>query len=113
MRQYGEVPPWLSAAAAPQVSATTGLGTGGGAGVQTQDAQGFGSVFVQVGSNPSGSGSITLVFATTPPTMFFSWDSDVTLSVSGQGTTSITLSWASTLQAGRKNVISYEWSVSK
>ena len=38
MRQYGFVPSPLAASNTPGVSATTGLGTGGGAGVQTPDS---------------------------------------------------------------------------
>lgn len=116
MRQYGEVPPWLSTAAAPAVSATTGLGTGGGAGVQTKDGQGFGAVEIIVGSNPSVGGSVALVFPQQPPVLFFSaTDGFGTLSATNNdgAHTTITLNWTAQLQPGSRQSIQYEWSVSK
>jgi len=117
MRQYGEVPAWLSTAAAPKVSAVSGLGTGGGAGVFTADGQCFGTVEIQAGSNPSNGGSVTLVFAQQPPVMFFSPNRD------GMGTlvatdndgahTTIVLTWSGRLAVGQKYSISYEWAVSQ
>jgi len=119
MRQYGEVPPVLSTAQPPAVSATTGLGTGGGAAVQSKgspsDGQGFGHINIQAGSNPSASWSITLSFPQTPPTLFFAGDSGaaLTFTVSGQGTQTITLSGSTAFGPNRRHTIAYEWSVSQ
>lgn len=114
MRQYGEVPPWLSPAVAPAVSATTGLGTGGGAGVQTPDGQGFGSIIVAAGPDAAVGGSITLVYATTPPTMFYAAsDAFGTLTVTGQGTTTHTLTWTAKPSNRSDHLISYEWATSQ
>ena len=113
MRQYGEVPPWLSTAAAPAVSATTGLGTGGGAGVQTKDGQGFGTVEIVAGNNAAVGGSVVLAFPSLPPLMFFSTtDAFGALSSANNPSTSITISWTAQLKPGR-HIINYEWAVSK
>lgn len=113
MRQYGELPPWLSTAAAPAVSAVTGLGTGGGAGVQTKDGQGFGEVCIVAGSNPSVGGSVVLAFAQVPPLMFFgAADGFGVLTATNNPSAAITLTWTAQLKPGR-HVIAYEWSNSK
>lgn len=118
MRNYGAVPPVLSTAQPPAVSATTGLGTGGGASVQSMgspsDGQGFGQVVVAAGLNASAGGSVTLVYATTPPTIFYAGtEAFGTLTVTGQGTTTHVLSWSTTLSSRRDHMIAYEWAVSQ
>lgn len=120
MRQYGEVPPVLSTAQPPAVSAVTGLGTGGGAGVQSMgspsDGQGFGDVYVVVGANPSAGGSVELTFPTTPPVLFFSADEAFgVLTITGNdGLTDVILvEWATTLQLGQRFRIHYEWETSQ
>lgn len=113
MRQYGEVPPWLSTAAAPQVKTVAGIGTGGGAGVQTKDGQGFGEVILRSGSNPSAGGNVVLQFPQTPPTLFISGDEEFgVLTVTGQTTTTVTISWATTLPPSRRLRLHYEWNAS-
>lgn len=120
MRQYGEVPPVLSTAQPPQVSATSGLGTGGGASVQSKgspsDGQGFGDVFVTIGSNPSAGGSVELTFAETPPVLFFSADEAFgALTITGNDgmTDVILIEWAGTPQLGQRFLIHYEWETSQ
>lgn len=116
MRQYGEVPPVLSTNAAPQVSATSGLGTGGGAAVQTKDGQGFGEVLVTSGSNPSAGGSVTLTFAQTPPVLFLAGDEAfgaLTAANNDGAHTTFAISWATTLPPNRALRLAYEWSVSQ
>lgn len=116
MRQFGEVPPWLSTASAPAVSSVTGLGTGGGAGVQTKDGQGFGAVEIVTGSNPSAGGSVVLAFAQQPPIMFFgATDGFGTLTATNNDGAhmSITLNWTAQLPPGRRLSIHYEWANSK
>lgn len=109
MRQYGEQPPWLAATNTPAVSAVTGLGTGGGAGVQTPDSGGFGDVPIQVGSNPSAGGSVDLTFPSTPPTLFISC-SEGLVSVS-QATVGnvVTITWTGTPRLKSLQNIHYEW----
>lgn len=120
MRYYGSVPPVLSTAQAPAVSATTGLGTGGGAGVFSKgtpaDGQGFGWIELFAGVDAATGGSVTLVFATTPPLLFLSPNtaSFGTLSAPNNdgAHTTIVVSWTGKLAAGRHR-IDYEWSVSQ
>lgn len=110
MRQYGEVPPVLSTALAPAISAATGLGTGGGAGVQTPDGQGWGAVIVRAGPGAPAGGSLTLVYPQTPPAMFYGpSEAFGTLAVAGQGTTTHVLSWTGTLTPNQPHRIAYEW----
>jgi hypothetical protein len=114
MRQYGDVPAWLSTAAAPMVLQTTGLGVGGGASVQSKDGQCFGEVFVQTGAAPAASGSVVLSFPQTQPTMFFSGDEEFgALTIGAQGVTPIAIGWNLTLPPRRLLRLQYEWSVSK
>ena len=117
MRQYGEVPPWLAANNTPQVGACSGLGTGGGAGVQTQDSGGFGDVFVNVGTDYSASGSVALVFPSTPPTLFISGDAAFGALTQATVSNTVTISWtAAKFSApgnGKNYRLHYEWSVSK
>jgi hypothetical protein len=116
MRQFGEVPPWLSAAAAPAVVSMTGIGAGGGAGVQTQDGQGFGEVCIVTGSNPAAGGSVTLNFPQLPPILFFT-GSDVFGVISAAGNdgahNQIVLSWTAQLPPGARCQLHYEWAVSR
>jgi hypothetical protein len=88
--------------------------------VFTQDGAGFGVIIVQpghsvLGRNPPVAGSITLLFAAPPPTLFFTADEDFgPLTVTGQGTTSVTVSWTQgTLKRQRRSRINYEWAVSQ
>jgi hypothetical protein len=112
MRQYGEVPPWLAAANTPAVSATTGLGTGGGASVQTPDSGGFGEVFLQIGSNPSAGGSVALTFPSTPPTLFVSGSEELGTVTQATVSNVVTVTWAGTPRLKSKQQIDYEWASS-
>lgn len=113
MRQYGEVPPWLAPLNTPSVGAVTGLGTGGGACVQTPDSGGFGEVRVYPGKGAASSGSVALVFPNTPPTLFIAADwATVTQATVGN---TVTISWtgANLVNNGKHVKIAYEWSVSQ
>lgn len=117
MRQYGSVPPILSTAQAPAVSAATGLGTGG-AGVQSQgspsDGQGFGQVVVTAGLNAAVGGSVVLSYGSIPPTMFYApSEAFQGFAVAGQGTATHTLTWTNQLSPNQPHRIAYEWSVSR
>jgi len=117
MRQYGEVPPWLAANNTPAVSATTGLGTKGGAAVQTPDSGGFGDIRVFPDSNYSASGSVAITFPSTPPTLFIAADQafgPVTQSTLGNV---VTISWTAatfpvTSNGTKPFNIHYEWNSS-
>ncbi len=120
MRQYGEVPPTLSTAQPPAVSAVTGLGTGGGAGIYSggspSDGQGFGSVQIVAGSNPSVGGSVTLVFPQQPPLLFISGNGEfgtITAPNNDGAHTTIAINWTGQLRPGEKFQLNYEWAVSK
>lgn len=114
MRNAYEPIPWLATPANPPgVSAAVGLGTGGGAGVFTPDGSGFGVIELQMGSNPSAGGHVDLKFAQAPPTLFFSGSEGLgNLTVTNQGTTTVTVTWDGTPRLGSKQRIQYEWSVS-
>lgn len=118
MRQYGEVPPWLSTARPPAVTLAIGLGTGGGAGVQTPDGSGFGTVRVRTGSNPSGiGGSISFKFPDgNPPPLFVSCSEGFgAVSVNGNdgSTDTVQVLWGAALPANSDLRIHYEWATSK
>lgn len=109
MRAAYELPPWLAPANTPSVKSTTGLGTGGGASVQTPDSGGFGEVFIQVGSDPSAGGNIVITFPSTPPTLFVSGSEGLSTLTQGTVGNDVTLTWDGTPQLGTKQQIHYEW----
>lgn len=117
LNQYPEIPPWLSPANPPAVLSTLGLGTGGGAGlVNGQDWRGFGQVLVYVGSNYNPNGQVRLQFPSIPPTLFFSADESFgPISVSGQGTTIVNVTWTSGhfVPGSKAHRIWFEWNVSR
>ena len=115
MRSAYEPIPLLAAANRPVVSATSGLGTGGGAGIAVGDFNGFGDINVNAGPDCSASGSVSLTFPNTPPTLFIS--AEQAFGAVTQNTVSkvVTISWtaASFKSPGRKNYsIHYEWATS-
>lgn len=116
MRQAYSPAPWLAALNTPAVSATAGLGTGGGAAVQTPDSGGFGDIYVYAGPNFTASGSVALTFPSTPPTLFIAGDE--TFGALTQATVGnvVTISWTAFAPkspgGGKKYNIHYEWSVS-
>lgn len=118
MRQYGEVPALLSTASPPAVSSATGLGTGGGVGLDARlspnGGQSFGQFLVYAGQDAAVGGSLVITYAQTPPTMFYAPSEAFTgFAVAGQGTTTHTLTWSNKLSPNKPHQIGYEWSVSK
>jgi hypothetical protein len=112
MRNAYEPPPWLAPQNTPKVASVTGLGTGGGAGVQTADSDGFGAVRVFAGPDATAGGTIVLAFPSPPVVLFMSApESFGTLSQIPSGN-QITVSWTGTPRAGMHQ-INYEWSVSR
>ena len=111
MRQYKEVPPWLAASNTPAVSATTGLGTGGGASVQTPDSGGFGEVLVRGGVGVATSGSVALTFPSTPPTLFVSGDQEFGTITQATVGDVVTISWTGGTMIPRDRLyqLHYEW----
>lgn len=109
MRQYGEVPPVLNTDPAPAVSGLTGLGTGGGAGVSTRDGTGFGEVMLQVGSNPSVGGNVSITFASTPPTLFISGSEGLGTLTQATSGNIVTITWTRAPRANSRERIQYEW----
>lgn len=119
MRQYGSVPPVLSTAQPPAVSATSGLGTGGGAGVQSRsqpsDGQGQFSVNIVNGSAVSVGGSVTLIFPQTPPLLFIAGSEvfgTITAPNNTGSNTTITISWTGTLAPFSRLQLNCEWASS-
>lgn len=120
MRQYGEVPPWLGAKPAPQITSVSGVGenAGGGAGVQTQDGSGFGHIEVMMGKSAIAAGQIVLTFSVAPPVLFFSGAEmfgPLTITNNDGAHTSITIAWTrpGSYIVGKRYDIHYEWSVSQ
>ena len=112
MRQAGNAPGVLAAANPPAVSAATGLGTGGGASVRVDDPS-EGAIVLRAGLDATTGGSVTLKFASAPPTLFIAGhDGFGTVSVSGQGTTTVTVNWTGKLAAGEHR-LAYEWATMK
>ncbi|HEY1880116.1 MAG TPA: hypothetical protein VGG68_09310 [Caulobacteraceae bacterium] len=110
MRQYGEIPP-LSDGNPPAPGAVTGAA---GARVEAPAGSGYGWVELIAGTPPLAAGSLVLAFASAPPTLFFA-ASDVLgpLTVVGQGTAAITVSWAAaTWAAGQRTRLAFEKAVS-
>jgi hypothetical protein len=114
MRFAYEPPPWLAPQNTPKVKSVIGLGTGGGAAVQTADSDGFGAVRVTAGPNASAAGNVVLTFPLgAPPVLFIAGDDAFgpLLSVAGAD---YTISWsAAALKAGVMHRIHYEWAVSR
>lgn len=114
LRQFGSVPQVLASNNVPAVGNVTGLGPGGGAGVQIGATNGnYGSIDIIAGSNPANGGSVTLVFPGTPPTLFVAGSDGfgtITQSTSGD---LIEIDWSAKLQAGRRYKINFQWATSK
>ena len=118
MRQYGSVPPWLAANNTPMIGGTQGLGTNGGASVQTPDSGGFGEILVYPDADYEATGQVDLVFPNTPPTLFIAGDEAFgTISQSTDvPTKTVTISWLDhSFVAPRSKPyrIHYEWLTSK
>lgn len=116
MRRAYEPIPWLAAANTPAVSATSGLGTGGGAAVQTPDSGGFGDIFLYAGPGATPTGSVSLTFPSTPPALFLS--AEQTFGPITQATVGnvVTISWTAfapkSIGGGKTYFIHYEWATS-
>lgn len=111
MRQYGEIPAPNAAANTPAVSAVTGLGTGGGAAVQTDDSGNYGAVLVYAGAGVATSGSIDLTYPSTPPTLFIAGrEAFGTITQATVGNV-VTISWtgASMIPRSTPYALAYEW----
>jgi hypothetical protein len=114
MRSAYEPIPWLATANPPAVSATVGLGTGGGAGIAVGGNYGFGDINVLAGPDALASGSVSIVFPNTPPTLFIS--AGQTFGTVTQNTVSntVTISWTSAAFANnaKPHKIHFEWAIS-
>lgn len=113
MNSRGKVVPVLAAANIPAVSATTGLGTGGGAGVSNSDFTGFGHINIFAGQGASASGSVALKYASAPPSHAISGDEQFgTLTQATVGNV-LTISWLNAkLSPFCEYRIDFEWAVS-
>lgn len=115
MRQKGAVAPWLAASNTPAVSAVTGLGTGGGAAVQTPDSSGFGEILVYPGAAPSAGGSVAITFPSTPPTLFIVGDDEFGPVTQATVSKTVTITWTASHFVSKRTapyVLHYEWATS-
>ncbi len=117
MKSAYEPIPWLATPNPPVVSATTGLGTGGGAGVHKGDDNGFGHVDVFVGPGYTAAGNVALQFPNTPPTLFLSADAGFGAIAQATVGNVVTISWTAANwnvpnALGGPKKIHYEWAVS-
>lgn len=114
MRSAYEPAPWLAAPNTPNVSAVTGLGTGGGASLQTIDSSGFGSVLVAPGQGFASNGSVALTFPSVPPVLFISGDQEFGILAQSTVGNVVTISWsgANFPSPGSSYAIHYEWKTS-
>ena len=111
MRTRYATPPVSGNGVAPTVASTSGLGTGGGAGVFTPDGNGYGYIDLLTGANPVSSGNVVLHFSVVPPTLFFGPHPDFgAATVSGNPSMAITLAWTgATLTPNARYQIPWEW----
>lgn len=108
MRQYGAVPSPNAAANTPKVSAVTGLGTKGGAGVQTADSGNFGDIYVYPDIDAATGGSVSLTFPSTPPTLFISGSEGFGTITQNTTLFVVTISWTGKPKPYRHQ-LHYEW----
>jgi len=109
MRRYGYIPAPNAPANTPAVIDTSGLGTGGGAGVQTPDSGNFGEIIVDIGSAPGAGGYVTIAFPDTPPALFISGSEGLGALTQETDTNNVTISWEGTAPALTRQFIHYEW----
>lgn len=115
MRNAYEPIPILAPPNPPVVSTTTGLGTGGGAGIAVGDDNGFGNINVFAGPDYSANGSVSLAFPNAPPTLFISAEQAFGAITQTTVSKTVTISWtAATFSSPGKTLykIYFEWATS-
>lgn len=84
--------------------------------MQTPDSGGFGDICVFVGPGFTASGSIAIVFPSTPPTLFISAEDVFGPVTQATVSNTVTISWSAASfkspGATKAYMIHYEWSVS-
>jgi len=115
MRSAYEPIPWLAADNTPRIKSTTGLGTGGGAGVSTQDSSGFGEIDVKFGVNHSANVTVVLNFPSTPPTLFISGEQCFGTVTQATVSNDVTITCTGILPGapGELRRLHYEWATSQ
>lgn len=115
MRSAYEPVPSQAASNTPAVSSTSGLGTGGGAGVQTSYSGGYGDISVFFGTGATASGNVAITFPSTPPTLFISGSGAFGALAQATVGNVVTISWtaANPRQGSKPHNIHYEWSASQ
>lgn len=111
MRQYGAIPAPNAPANTPAVSATTGLGIGGGAAVQTADSGNYGNVLVYIGTSPDADLTIDLTFPDTPPELFIAGNDDfgIVTQSTDDNVVTITCTGHSLVPRSEPYSLAYEW----
>jgi hypothetical protein len=116
MRTAYEPVPLLAASNTPAVKSTSGLGTGGGAGMgDVSFSGGWGNVAVYFGPGATASGNVVITFPGTPPTLFISGAGSFGPLTQATSVNDVTISWtaANPRQGSKVHNIHYEWSVSQ
>ena len=84
--------------------------------MQTSDSGGFGDIRVFIGPDFTASGSIAIVFPSTPPTLFISAEDAFGPITQATISNTVTISWTAASfkspSATKAYMIHYEWSVS-
>jgi hypothetical protein len=116
MRQYKTIPPWLAPLNTPKIGVVTGLGIGGGAGVDTADSGGFGDILVFAGKGALGIGQVGLTFPAIPAPLFVSGEAAFGTITQATVGNIVTISWTGAnfqARAAHPYKIHYEWLVSQ
>lgn len=111
MRSAYSLVPWLAPLNTPAILSTSGLGTGGGAGINTADSGGFGDVNVFFGVGATTSGNVVLAFPSTPPTLFISTAGAFGTVTQATVSNNVTISWTGAKPSPGSKIhnIHYEW----
>lgn len=110
VRQYPAKTSPNAALNTPRVKTVTGLGTGGGAAVQTsQTGSGnYGEIFLDVANNRATGGNVVITFPGTPPTLFIAGSEGLGTLSQGTVGNDVTITWTGQPKPYRHR-IHYEW----
>lgn len=113
MRSKHKPPPVLSPPNTPIVKSTLGLGTGGGASIDTPDSDGFGAIRVSFGPGYTASGNVVLQFPSPPPPLFVAGDDLFGTLTQTPAGANLTIAWTNAVLSSpsptRFHRIFYEW----
>jgi hypothetical protein len=112
LRQFGSVPQTLAANNVPAIGTVSGADSAFVEIGQTNGSQGY--IEVNAGASPGAGGSLTLVFPSTPPTLFIAGNPDQFGTIT-QATVSntVTISWTGTMKKNTRGRMSWQWATSR